>query len=329
MQTKQSKLISIAVLAVTLFSAQLFGMDIKQVVFTGPYDERFSGNPTLDFEVLHEKVTGLKGRNLDLEGARSIAEILEGKFLLDVSALKTIDLEFAGQGYANKDMDTVPRKSVLNIANALKKNTTVESVDLSLNRLTVEEVKAIAEALKVNNTLKDLNLKNNNIGAEGAQAIAEALKENTTLEDLNLGRNNIDLKGVQAIAEALKENAALRKLNLKDNPLWRFGCVQALAEALRVNNTLRKLNLREDNIGVKSMKLIVEALKVNFTLISIKLRSKDSSGANEIDPEDVQAIVEVLIRNSTKLVAVRGELRGSRLSDKVRDAIKEACWKLV
>lgn len=54
------------------------------------------------------------------------------------------------------------------------------------NSITKEGAKALAEMLKKNATLQALNLEINNIQAEGTEAIAEALTVNTTLEKLNL-----------------------------------------------------------------------------------------------------------------------------------------------
>ena len=52
---------------------------------------------------------------------------------------------------------------------------------------------ALAEALKVNSTIITLNLRNNNIGDTGATALAEALKVNSTITDrFKFINNNIE-----------------------------------------------------------------------------------------------------------------------------------------
>ena len=50
---------------------------------------------------------------------------------------------------------------------------------------------AIAEALRKNSTLVTLDLRSNEIGLAGAQVIADALRKNSTLLTLYLGFNDI------------------------------------------------------------------------------------------------------------------------------------------
>jgi hypothetical protein len=52
----------------------------------------------------------------------------------------------------------------------------------------------IAEALKINSTLNELSLEFSSIGKEGAIAIAKALKINSTLSNLNLGIAQLEMK---------------------------------------------------------------------------------------------------------------------------------------
>ena len=58
----------------------------------------------------------------------------------------------------------------------------------------------IADAVKYNFTLQTIDLGSNEIGAEGAKALAEALRENTTaLRKLNIAYNNIGEGGGQHV----------------------------------------------------------------------------------------------------------------------------------
>ena len=101
---------------------------------------------------------------------------------------------------------------------------------------------AVAEALKINTALTSLNLDYNNIGDEGAAAIAEALKGGTALTDLMLENNKIGNGGAIALAEALTVNKVLRVLDLKMNNIEEIG-VAAFAEAVKVNRVLVELLL--------------------------------------------------------------------------------------
>ena len=100
------------------------------------------------------------------------------------------------------------------IAEALKHNSTITSLDLACSNIGVEESKYLAEALKHNSTLTSLDLESNNIGDEGVKFLAEALKCNSTLTSLYLGGNNISNEGVKVLAEAFKHNSTLVSLDL-------------------------------------------------------------------------------------------------------------------
>ncbi len=62
----------------------------------------------------------------------------------------------------------------------------------------------LADALKGDNTLTSLDVGGNNIGPEGITALANALKGNDALRTLELGYNPIKEKGAQALADVVK-----------------------------------------------------------------------------------------------------------------------------
>ena len=90
------------------------------------------------------------------------------------------------------------------VAEILKSNTSVTTVDLSGNKEIGDEgAKALAEALKVNETVKKLYLRSCGIGDDGAAAIAEALRSNTSLEYLDLDDNGFGEQGKQLLRDAV------------------------------------------------------------------------------------------------------------------------------
>ena len=97
-----------------------------------------------------------------------------------------------------------------------------------------EGSRALAEALKTNGALTTLDLMGNSIGDEGARALAEALKTNGALTTLNLQGNSIGTEGARALAEALKTNGALTELDLRQNsiPGSMLGTLSILEEVL-------------------------------------------------------------------------------------------------
>ena len=146
------------------------------------------------------------------------------------------------------------------IFDALKKNTSLTSLDLGGNNIGAAGAKYIFYALKENTSLTTLYLRDNNIGAAGAKYIADALKENTSLTTLYLSSNNIGDAGAKYIADALKENTSLTTLDLFGNNIGDAGA-KDIAEALKVNTSLTSLDLINNNIGSAGAKAIADALK--------------------------------------------------------------------
>ncbi|KAG9069808.1 hypothetical protein KI688_009133 [Linnemannia hyalina] len=178
------------------------------------------------------------------------------------------------------------------LAEALKTNSTLTTLDLGGNSIGFDGAKALAEALKTNSTLATLHLWNNSIGSDGAKALAEALKTNSTLTTLDLGNNSIGSDGAKALAEALKTNSTLTTLGLGNNSIGSDGA-KALAEALKTNSTLTTLDLGGNSIGFDGAKALAEALKTNSTLATLHLWN------NSIGSDGAKALAEALKTNST------------------------------
>jgi len=154
-----------------------------------------------------------------------------------------------------------------------------------------EGAAALAEALKTNTTLTSINLEYNDLGAEGAKALVETLKTNTTLTSIELGNNNIGPEGAKALAKVLKTNTTLTIIKLNTNMIVDEG-VKALAEALKTNTTLTKIDLDNNYISDVGAKALAEALKTNTTLTSIIL-----IGNNYIGVEYGKTIKHLIFRN--------------------------------
>ncbi|KAG0358602.1 hypothetical protein BGZ54_010353 [Gamsiella multidivaricata] len=101
------------------------------------------------------------------------------------------------------------------------------SVEMNATFIGVNELEILAEALKTNSTLTTLNLESNSIGDNGALALSEALKTNSTLTSLDLQYNSIRENGALALSEALKTNSTLTTLNSRNN-LISYGRAWAL-----------------------------------------------------------------------------------------------------
>ena len=137
-----------------------------------------------------------------------------------------------------------------------------------------DDVVELAKALKGNTTLTELSLNNNNIDDDGASALADALKGNNTLEYLDLSENNIGDDGASALADALQINNTLEYLDLTENNIGDDGA-NDLADALKGNNTLIWLDLNNNNIVDTG----VSALRPTFVAPSYRFASVEPESA--------------------------------------------------
>lgn len=131
---------------------------------------------------------------------------------------------------------------VLQIATALRANTTLQTLLLGGREIRCEGIVSLANALKGNVTLKTLSAVRCRIGDEGAIALADMLKLNSTLHELIVPSGIIDAAGATALARALAENTSLTVLNLDNNNIPHTS-VLAFADMLKTNATLRALCL--------------------------------------------------------------------------------------
>jgi NLR family CARD domain-containing protein 3 len=95
------------------------------------------------------------------------------------------------------------------MAEALTCNSKLQGLwflSLSHNIIRDKGAKVLAKALKRNSTLQELNLDDNNIGKEGAKSLVDALKHNSTLRELDLDDNNISNALDNQITRLLSKN---------------------------------------------------------------------------------------------------------------------------
>ena len=162
------------------------------------------------------------------------------------------------------------------LSNFLQTNTTVTTFNLTASLK--NGVAALAECLKYNTSLTTLNLHGNKIGDDGAAALAECLKYNRSLTTLNLHGNGIGDYGAAALAECLKYNTSLTTLNLHGNKIGDDGAA-ALAECLKYNRSLTTLNLHGNGIGDDGAAALAECMKYSKSLTTLNLH-----GNGIVDP---------------------------------------------
>ncbi|KFZ68866.1 Protein NLRC3, partial [Podiceps cristatus] len=204
------------------------------------------------------------------------------------------------------------------LAEALKVNHSLHSLDLQSNSISSAGVTALTAALCSNKGLINLNLRENSISKEGGPAIALALRANSTLRKLDLAANLLYDEGGKAIALAMKENQALTSLHLQ----WNFiqaKAATALAQALQSNGSPASLedSGQENAIGDEGMAALSAALKVNTTLVDLHLQVASVGAAG------AQALAEALMVNkSLQILDLRGNSIGVAGAKAMANALK-------
>lgn len=93
----------------------------------------------------------------------------------------------------------------LALAEGLKNNITLESLDLRNNYISDLGVQYLASSV-INSNLKTLNLESNGITTEGAEYLAQILKNNQSLTELYLSKNHLGDQGVELLANVLSDS---------------------------------------------------------------------------------------------------------------------------
>lgn len=140
-------------------------------------------------------------------------------------------------------------------------------------------------------TLDTLNLSNNKISSNGAFAISIVIKENSRLKKLILGMNNIDDLNAARIVKSIGHNNMLVELDLSNNMLGE-ATAHALDFSLRNNSVIEKLDFSYSNFTMISG--LLDQIISHPKLICLEL------SFTKILDEEVRQIQKELIRKEVK-----------------------------
>eukprot|EP00668_Euglena_longa_P040408 GGOE01053212.1.p1 GENE.GGOE01053212.1~~GGOE01053212.1.p1 ORF type:complete len:416 (+),score=151.50 GGOE01053212.1:101-1348(+) len=162
----------------------------------------------------------------------------------------------------------------------LVKNFTVTRLDLSHNKIPDTGARALATLLlRKQQTIEHLNLMDNVIRSEGGAALGRSLAVNSCLVSLNLRLNRLGDEGGAGLFDGLRTNATLKELNVANNDLGAESA-RRLGEALRQNGALTALDLAGNAFGEAAGPLLVDAVEANASLLTFDIRL---SGLREED----------------------------------------------
>ena len=152
-------------------------------------------------------VVSLKG--FDDAMTTNFAKMLESDEIKNIVIYQQVKYAFDATGIQKLSITdgTIGLTGATALAEALKNDKDILSVDFSGNQIGDEGAKVLANAFLFNHEndgrIRGITLMNNNIGDAGAEALAEVLKGNPYIYKIHLEGNNIGTIGIYAITSAL------------------------------------------------------------------------------------------------------------------------------
>ena len=207
------------------------------------------------------------------DGARAIADALRGYEVLSVLDLSGNGIQDAGAEALSEALRCckLQRLSLasicmgpsgaLAVAGVLKYvYKSLDTLDLSCNRLGDVGAVCLAGGLKHCSCLKQLHLNSNFVGDDGARALARCLQTCNQLTTLNLSDNEIGDSGALCLGNCLKDCSCLHTLRLNHNLVSGCGAV-GVAEGVKHCRSLHTLEIGFNFIFLQDVNSIVCTLK--------------------------------------------------------------------
>ena len=146
------------------------------------------------------------------------------------------------------------------LTKGIKHLTSLETLNLSGNRIGYDGIVALTDCIKSLTSLKELDLFDNEIGGGSAAKLVEGIKYLTSLETLNLGRNKIGKDGAVALTGGIKNLTSLKELVLENSAIGDKGAAK-LVQGIKHLNSLETLNLARNEIGYDGVVALAGGIK--------------------------------------------------------------------
>ena len=195
----------------------------------------------------------LEGNNLGINGITAVAKSLSTiRQLILLNLTNTSITEEAADAIAlaiasNNELEQLYlgnnqlRSGGIKIARALKKLSTLRTLDFNDSDLSIQVADELASAIATNSSLEDLRLRNNKLTTSGVITIAKSLSCLSTLKCLNFHKNQITEKAADDLSLLIMNNITIEELWLGDNNLQ--GGMSKVLRALEVLPNLRTLDI--------------------------------------------------------------------------------------
>ena len=236
------------------------------------------------------------------------------------------------------------------IASYIHSTTSLESLYIGGNDISVESIDLLFKGLSVNSSMRrlymggcrlttshcvclgqllrhpihckigELDLSGCSMTSDGVGEVVSGLSDNHTLRELNLSGNQIGSEGAVAMATMLKRNSSLETLLLYSCSIGSSGGVE-LGVALERNKTLRVLGLSENAIGDDGVRGLCVGLENNSSLEVLHLGGDESLGE-----EGVSLLLKCVEEKNTSLKTLRLSEEYKRDISSVLQSRCEVVW---
>ncbi|CAK90105.1 unnamed protein product (macronuclear) [Paramecium tetraurelia] len=192
------------------------------------------------------------------------------------SILKILPIQQCKIQVLNLEDNNLGDQLIIELCKAMSKNLSVETLNISKNKITNNAHQSLKQLIESNDTLLELYLRWNSIKGSGGVEIFKALQANKNIKVLDFSYNLLGCGNV--IAPALKdfiiENKSIQHLDLSANSFTFSDCT-IISEALKQNHSIYGFHFR-GNFGFVDSKgfLIIDSSMKNFNSIHIEQRIK-------------------------------------------------------
>ena len=176
---------------------------------------------------------------------------------------------------------------IVRLAEQFHSWTSMKYLSLSDNELG-SQMSIISGGIQQLECLQKLYLSNNSIDNAAATALAEGIQRCSLLHTLIVSKSLIGSGGASVLAESMKCER-IEYLDFSYN-LLDDACTQSFG-ALVLTSELQKLDLSHNNIGPTGSKCLVSVL------LDCSLSVEVNLGSNNLSPEDMTPITQLLQRN--------------------------------
>ncbi|EGG14455.1 hypothetical protein DFA_12227 [Cavenderia fasciculata] len=233
--------------------------------------------PTCDYKLLfNDEMTSLRSLCFDRDQLSFADVVVLSKYIANSTSLTVLKVP------SNFSMCC---RAFYSFCDAIKKNNSVQTLDMSANPMSLEMVMSLCDALTANRSITHLDLSFSTIGSNGTH-IAEVIKVNNTIRSLFLIGNELDDCAVSAIADALRhKNTSITELSLSENE---FGddIGAMIGNLFKQNTIIQSIDLSCNQLSEMTALSFAESLGSNTTLRSLNLSDCSLSDEGGADDED-------------------------------------------